>query len=61
MAFIPYSYYKMSFREIEILSDLDARLELQTDNEGHGCIPLAAGSYTAGVKLSSAANDAGMR
>lgn len=47
--------------EIEILNEFEARMVLQTDTEGRGCTFLVAGPYTASVKLSSAANEAGMR
>ncbi|KAG7157860.1 Nodal modulator 3-like, partial [Homarus americanus] len=46
---------------IQVHSDSGAHLEVQTDVEGQGCTHLAAGSYTAAVKLSSAADEAGMR
>lgn len=48
-------------RKVEILSKSGSRLELETDVGGSGCIHLAAGAYTAAVKLTPAADEAGMR
>lgn len=58
--------YILSFvysRTIETVNanDPNIRKQLQTDTEGQGCIYLPAGMYTASIKLSSAADEAGMR
>nr|XP_053652590.1 nodal modulator 3-like [Cherax quadricarinatus] len=46
---------------IEIHSNSGVETELQTDMSGHGCIHLPVGTYSTAVKLSSAADKAGMR
>lgn len=42
-------------------NDQNIRKQLQTDTDGNGCIYLPASMYTASIKLSSAADEAGMR
>nr|XP_045584151.1 nodal modulator 3-like isoform X1 [Procambarus clarkii] len=46
---------------ISIQNDSGAHSELLTNINGQGCTHLAAGTYTTAVKLSSAADEAGMR
>lgn len=46
---------------IEVRSDVGAEVTTTTDGDGIGCIMLLPGSYSASIKLSSAADEAGMR
>lgn len=48
-------------RTIKITGEGKASQSIQTDVDGRGCIYLTSGSYSASVKLSQAADEAGMR
>lgn len=55
------NFWHYHCRTIKITSVGSSAQSLQTDSDGRGCVYLTRGSYSASVKLSQAADEAGMR